>query len=231
MKKNMFLIYPVLAAILLSMLPYGSYAATISGTVYNMNLEKQENAIVGINTDPVQKYVAKNGTYEFNLNPGQYTIIAFKTNGDNLEIEQKIIIKEEGEYLLDLILFPSLKEEEELMETTDFGIDEKYFKTKEYDAYWITAMILLVFLIAAYIILKPRKKEERQATITETTGTDLAEKVVAFIKKEGGRTTQKEIRKQFPSSEAKISLVITELEKKGKAERIKKGRGNIIKLK
>ena len=52
-----------------------------------------------------------------------------------------------------------------------------------------------------------------------------------FIKKQGGRTTQKEIRKNFPMSEAKISLIITELEHRGKIEKIKRGRSNIIILK
>ena len=37
-----------------------------------------------------------------------------------------------------------------------------------------------------------------------------------------------EIRKHFPLSEAKISLMITELEHKGIVNRIKKGRGNVI---
>ena len=52
-----------------------------------------------------------------------------------------------------------------------------------------------------------------------------------MIRKEGGRATQKDIRKQIPLSEAKISLMLAELEHKGVVEKIKKGRGNIIILK
>jgi len=48
------------------------------------------------------------------------------------------------------------------------------------------------------------------------------------LKKEGGRMTQKEIRKHINLSEAKISLVIAELEDSGKIKKIKKGRGNIL---
>jgi uncharacterized membrane protein len=58
----------------------------------------------------------------------------------------------------------------------------------------------------------------------------LAEDVLAFIKEEGGRVTQKDIRKKFPLSEAKISLVVTELESKELVKRIKKGRANIVVL-
>jgi uncharacterized membrane protein len=52
-----------------------------------------------------------------------------------------------------------------------------------------------------------------------------------IIKEEGGRTTQKDIRKKIPLSEAKVSLMISELEAKGKIQKIKKGRGNIIVVK
>ncbi|PIU72321.1 hypothetical protein COS79_03525, partial [Candidatus Woesearchaeota archaeon CG06_land_8_20_14_3_00_33_13] len=52
--------------------------------------------------------------------------------------------------------------------------------------------------------------------------------IIKIIKDNKGRVTQKEIRKQIPLSEAKISLMITELEDKGIVKRIKKGRGNII---
>ena len=63
----------------------------------------------------------------------------------------------------------------------------------------------------------------------ELLGGDLR-KVIAIIKNNNGRTTQKEIRKEIPLSEAKISLMITELEDKGIVRKIKKGRGNVIVL-
>ena len=55
--------------------------------------------------------------------------------------------------------------------------------------------------------------------------------IIKILIQEGGRTTQKGIRKQIPLSEAKISLMIAELEHKGIVDKIKKGRGNIIILK
>ncbi len=60
---------------------------------------------------------------------------------------------------------------------------------------------------------------------------DDLQSIISFIEKEGGRTTQKELRKHFPYSEAKISLMLAELEHKNTLEKIKKGRGNIIILK
>ena len=56
---------------------------------------------------------------------------------------------------------------------------------------------------------------------------EYATSVMQIIKKEK-RTTQKELRKEIPLSEAKISLIVSDLEDKGKIRKIKKGRGNIL---
>ncbi len=56
-------------------------------------------------------------------------------------------------------------------------------------------------------------------------------RAVEIIKKEGGRITQKELRKRLGYSEAKVSLIIADLERRGIVEKVKKGRGNIIFLK
>ena len=53
-------------------------------------------------------------------------------------------------------------------------------------------------------------------------------KVVSVLKKNGGRMTQKDIRQEFPLSEGKVSLMITELESMGVVKRIKSGRTNVV---
>ena len=58
------------------------------------------------------------------------------------------------------------------------------------------------------------------------------DQALEIIKKHDGRLTQKELRKEMMYlSEAKVSLIVTELEHKEKIEKIKKGRGNILILK
>ena len=89
---------------------------------------------------------------------------------------------------------------------------------------------MFVLGIIAYIIFKSKKTEESGKESGEDTEKDL-NKIVEIIKEEGGRVTQKEIRKQIPLSEAKISLMVAELGHKGVIQKIKKGRGNIIILK
>jgi uncharacterized membrane protein len=58
---------------------------------------------------------------------------------------------------------------------------------------------------------------------------DLAA-LVAAIRREGGRTTQKELRKHVACSEAKLSMMLTELESRGLVRKIKKGRANVVAL-
>ena len=76
-----------------------------------------------------------------------------------------------------------------------------------------------------------KKENESNQKPEEKYEDDDLDHVIKIIKQEGGRATQKDIRKQIPLSEAKISLMIAELEHKGIVEKIKKGRGNIIILK
>ncbi len=199
-------------------------AVTIYGNVYDLELNNINNAIVEISTSPKQVLVSKNGTYEFIVPQGTYTLKA-KANG--LSITEQVTVKNEGSFVLDLILFEDISLEEELLSESDLDFSAEYFE--EQTPLWKYligfALILLVgFLIGQSLLKKPETKEP--AKKLEVLGE--LEKVVAFIKKEGGRTTQKDIRKQFPESEAKISLMISELEAKGIIKKIKKGRGNII---
>ena len=82
-------------------------------------------------------------------------------------------------------------------------------------------VFVLVILILFFSFKVGNKKE------IKIDDDDSLNSVYNFIKKEK-RTTQKEIRKGSSLSEAKISLIITQLEKEGKIQKIKKGRSNII---
>jgi len=51
------------------------------------------------------------------------------------------------------------------------------------------------------------------------------------IKNYGGRITQKELREKLPQhGEAKVSLMVDELEDMGIVKKFRKGRGNILVL-
>ncbi len=221
LKKVVFLL------VLLSLIQ-SCYAAKLHGNVYDISLEKVSDVVLEVNSSPTQRVISKQGSYEFELGIGSYRITAkqVKNNMTLATAEEEISIVNDGNYVLDLFLFPSFEEEESLLNETDISIDDEYFKTTNY--LLIIVILLLIFLIGTLLFFYFKSKKNPPLVIE---GTDDLQKVINIIKSQGGRTTQKEIRKQMPLSEAKISLIITELEAKGIVEKIKKGRGNIIILK
>lgn len=218
-----------------------TYAATIFGDIYDISLNKIDDVIVEINTLPKQQYVSKNGTYAFNVPIGDYTIKAnyYLDNVLESSATEKISVKTEGTFRLDLILFPSFEEENLLLDETDFDIIPP-FEEKRLIWPYVLVIVFVLFLIIFYYWKKRKKikkgkieKPTSKATAhpkEEVLSTDLNQ-IIRIIKEEGGRVTQKQIRKKLPLSEAKISLMIAELEHEGKIKKIKKGRGNIIILK
>ncbi len=56
---------------------------------------------------------------------------------------------------------------------------------------------------------------------------DLQE-ILDILASQGGRMTQKDMRKRLKYSEGKVSLMLLDLEKRGKIQKFKKGRGNVL---
>ncbi len=218
-------------------------AATLHGDIYNLNLEKVENVLIEINTVPKQQLLAKNGEYSFELPEGDYILKAYK---GELAAEEKIKVLGEGNFVFDLFLFPSLEEEDEfLSELNDIEIEEEKKGFAKYPLYSYLIALGIFLIAVGRIVLARRKygksrvrkkkreevKEEKGAVEEETTSDDL-DKALEIIKQHNGRITQKELRKEMIYlSEAKISLILTELEHKNQIEKIKKGRGNVVILK
>ena len=208
-------IKPLLLLVILFILPSIS-AATIHGTIYDTGFNILEGVLITINTVPEQAIVSIDGEYDLEVSPGEYTIIFEYYEGVDLTYnsEENISIIDNEDYLRDVILFPVL--EGEFPEIEDpYG--------EEGDSWWLVGIILAIVAII-YVYLKYFRKKETKTELDE----DDAEKVIDFIKKENGRVTQKQIRKNLALSEAKASLIVTELEHKGVVTRIKKGRANVI---
>lgn len=205
-------------------------AATIHGTVYDEGLDVVKDAIVEVDSTPKQREVAKDGTYSFTLPEGTYTI-TIRYNGQSAE--EKIVIETDGDYILDLFLFPDFEEDELVTEAEEINIEDEYLEEEKNNTILIILGLATILGLAAitYYSLKQKKPKIKSGIEDIKEEEDETKKYLEFIKKQGGRTTQKEIRKNFPMSEAKISLIITELEHKGKIQKIRKGRSNIIILK
>lgn len=203
----------VIWVVFLLILVQGVFGAGITGSIYDFDLNKMGNVIVEVDTSPKQTYISKEGDYEFNIPKGSYRIYAkYVENGEILyDAGEEIVVKEEGDYIVDLIMFPYIG-------PGDLPAAEGVSKN-----WYFLGIILLILVLAGgvwYFMFKKNRKTEE--------GTDDLDKVLSIIKKEGGRINQKDLRSRLGLSEAKISLMISDLESRKKIRKIKRGRGNII---
>lgn len=218
----------ILYLVLILLMASSALGATIHGTIYDMNLNKVSGAIVEINSTPRQRLASVDGTYSFSLQKGNYAIIAVYNEKNNIQkSEEKLSITDEGDYVLDLFLFPDISGEETLFNESDINISQPY--KRDYTPYTVIGLLLVLGLAGFIIYLKYFREKRIEEKIERKEDTDL-NKVILILKKHGGRATQKDIRKEIPLSEAKISLMIAELESDNRIKKIKKGRGNIIVL-
>jgi uncharacterized membrane protein len=215
-----------------------SSAAKIYGNAYGPGLELLKNTVVSVNSTPQQTLVAADGAYSFELAPGNYIIEAYNSE-NSLYDKEELDIKTEGSYVLDLILFEMAEIDELDLNESELVMIEDLFKETKPDAKDVIITVLIAALIIAgaiaYVVFRYKKlkgekpgKRKKPANAKKVYSPDKTlDKVINFIKKEK-RTTQKEIRKGLGMSEAKVSLLITDLEDRGMIRKIKKGRGNVI---
>lgn len=212
----------LLTLLLVLLLMPPAYAATIHGTVYDSSLTEASNVKVTIDTTPTQTYIVKQGDYTFEVPKGTYTLRAEQYQYKDIiaSVEENITVASEGDYRLDLILFPVFEDfGEEETEFIEGLTEEASATTSSLWPFFAIGLIIIAIFITIIFIKKPKNKK--------TSLPDDIVPVYEFIKKKK-RTTQKEVREQFPLSEAKISLMISDLESRNLIRKIKKGRGNII---
>lgn len=210
-------------------------AATVHGSIYAWSdFDKPlKNAIVEVNSTPTQSKVATDGSYSFELPQGSYVIKARYYQDNMLEYtaEEEIQIDSEGNFTIDLLLFPPTEPGYEFpgeINLADIKEEEKL------NNYYILVLILLFSAVLIFYWIKRKKTvvDEPVTPVTsETTGKELPDdlqEIYSQILKKGGRTTQKELRKELKCSEAKVSLMIADLEERGLIKKIKRGRANII---
>jgi len=200
------------------------FAATIYGNIYDLSLNKISGTRVEVNTTPQQYFISKDGGYSFDIPVGYYIIKArFDENGIISSESKNISVNQEGNYVIDLILFPTFEEEDDISQGPEIiipEIEEKSF------VYLFPLIAILIIGMVIYVIFKgwkfknkkieeSKKEEKVDKEVIDITNEKDLNQIVDIINEEGGRTTQKHIRKQIPLSEAKISLMIDELEHKG----------------
>lgn len=223
--------FAVLAALLAVLAGQTALGATVHGNVYDLSLAEVSGARVAVNSTPAQQMISTDEGYSFNLKEGTYLLEAqlVEQRGVRAEDNRTLIISDDGNYVIDLILFPVFDENGEPV------VDEELAQEEEGSVTSAAAFLLLLIAgVGLYWFAKRQEKQkgkvsERRPEQDQEAG-DL-ERLTRIIREEGGRITQRDLRKKIPLSEAKISLMVAELEKDGRIEKIKKGRGNIIILK
>lgn len=227
--------------------------ATIHGKVFDYNFAVAKNSVVRINTIPEQVVVAVDGTYSFSVQPGEYVLSAqLKDEFDRIifSVDDNMSVVGEGTYVHDLIMFPNedLSQLDLENNVTTPSLPDEIKASSQKSILLLTGLILIIIFALLFCVAfkkcklkdklfkKENEKEETKAPVPETTEPNAASIVeepdelsqLAEFIRENKRVTQKDIRKQFPMSEAKISLMLTDLESQGKIRKIKKGRGNVV---
>lgn len=240
---------PIFIGILLiTCFSVSAQAAIVHGTIYDWSdFEKPlKNTLIEVNSTPVQYIIASNGTYSFNLPSGNYLIKAKYYHNNVLEYstEEYIQIDKEGDYVRDLLLFPPTDSQDEFLGGINVTTDMDIKTDTNINDYIIPILIISFSAIVIFYFLRKKKKLPNEIVIEPvampTEKTEMAKNtqnnelpedltnIYDIVIKSGGRMTQKDLRKEVKCSEAKVSLMIADLENRGLVKKIKKGRANII---
>jgi len=104
-----------MAIILLLLVIPNASAAIIQGRIYDLELNRVDNVMVEINTVPAQRVISKYGEYFFNVPYGDYTITTTAMlDGEDYVVMENVSIISDGEFSLDLFLFPEIENLEDI---------------------------------------------------------------------------------------------------------------------
>ena len=172
-------------------------SATISGTTFEWySLEPLDNVIIEINTTPNQTIVTEKGNYSLNVEEGNYLLKAqyFENSKLIYETEEKITIENEGDFIVDLLLFPTINEEEYLIDDfndTIFSPEEIIIEEEPPQTFEeiIAGLVLLVIAIA--LVFYGARKITKATINLETKHIGIEEKYFE-IPKEFEKSIEKE---------------------------------------
>lgn len=229
-----FAVQSIIISTIILILSQSVNSTTIHGNVYDYSLELSLNAIIKVNTTPEQTFITKEGTYSFDLPLGTYLITASMDSIiGKYYVEQIVNVIGEGDFIIDLIMFPDISDQENL-DSPRINLDDTIGEKSTISLYFqmIILSLVIVGAIIIVIIINQLKQLKKNPNTSHSNIIDmkdnLPEQIISHLKANGGRMYQKDIRKLFPFSEAKISLVLLEMEHNNLIKKIKKGKGNII---
>lgn len=199
------------------------------------NLTKIDQVLLKIEGGANTQFLTSKN-YSINIPNGTYKITATHFRDGKIDyITKEEINFDGGERKFDLVLIPV--ELYQLTPVTNESNNQptpKPVEEKQPNNELIYLAVGGVLLIAAGIIWKLKNKSPRgQANADIENNTPLNKELremINIINENSGTMYQKELREILNYSEAKMSISISELEKRGQIKRVRKGRDNLISI-
>lgn len=193
-----------------------SHAAYVYGDVYQMNLEKLNKTVIRVEGPFSYQLVTNKTNYSIFLSDGEYRISAstFDETGKLIFYTDEKVNVGSNDQKVDLVLRPT--------------------NTFDYSSYLIFLAIMSIVFIWANKNLVPRSgatkefNHEKPLVDGKLELDDETKAVLHMLDGFEGRATQKELKEALNFSDAKLSLILTELEHFGHIKKFKRGRANII---
>ncbi len=209
-------------ALLLAALVFGSAsAAFVHGDIYGPGFEKPDRTVIRVEGRFTYQLVTNKSNYSLYLPEGEYEISATSedASGNTLASTQRLVAGADDQRL-DLVLGPSWP---------------WYHSAAIIAAAGLIAVLLwlgrLRFMKPAAIEQKPHEESGAARTPSHQAPIELdddAKAVLRYLDGAEGRATQKELKEALRFSDAKLSLILTELEQLGHVKKFRRGRANIV---
>jgi uncharacterized membrane protein len=218
------------------LVPFVLANAKIEGAIYDAQLEPIAKVVISINTTPEQMKVSHDGYYQFIVPTGNYEMVVSATrNGTIKEIARSnVTVFDNGSYTKDLYV-PDGK----LQFSSPVTVVAPAYIV--YLPYILTAVLILGIVLGYNLFTKHKEKlptpvkpavfKKVRKIKQKIVKIDQAHlRVLQIITANQGKYTQKQLRKDFACSEAKMSLIISAMEKDQLIIRKKDGRSNMLSI-
>ncbi len=239
--------------LLLALFSTMANGVVISGTVVDSTFQPMK-AVVELSS-PTQVVAASNGTFSFVVEPNKnYTLTATSINSTFRETNEMNVGNQDVHFDIVLITPAGFESDvtdlnETLGELAQPETPLNALEDTTIPITWIIALLTIVIGIGVVYLyrnkpISPKKVKDTQpvtpaiqlpqitlpAAPTTVELDSFKVELLKLLKEKGGAVEQKELRRELPWSEARVSIEISELEKMGKLKKVKKGRANLVKL-
>jgi len=211
--------------LIMLLLQCSSHSAYVYGDIYSSDLERINQTAIRIEGGFTYQLVTDKANYSIFLPEGEYTVTAstFDESGNAALSSQERVIVGAEDQRVDIILKPAWRIE------------------------WAFAILAIAAISAVFLWSNrrwdtkapgktPQAHEgeegaafkEKQPLAEQIELDDDAKSVLRALDGMEGRATQKELKETLRFSDAKLSLILTELEGLGHIKKFRRGRANII---